>query len=106
MANKTRASYTFTATGVSPTVAVKDNAPLAYWGLQVDVDPTITDWTVELTGSLSGVGFRKMLRHKSGVFNDDEVVWGTNAFPVDYVRFECTQLVGVGNARCYWVAQT
>jgi hypothetical protein len=103
-------SHTFTTTGVSEIIAVKDTEPLSKWTLQVDVDAGITGWTVTLLGSLSGAAgsFKEIIKHKSGFLSimDDDIVWDNSSKPVNYIQLECSQLDGVGNAIAYWIGQT
>lgn len=106
MAIKRRGNHTFTSPGVSPIYPIKDVEAIAEFGLQVDVNGTISAWEVELQGSINGISYKKLMSHKSGILNDDDINWLTSPRVVDYVRFELLSMTGVGDVKCYWLGRS
>jgi hypothetical protein len=96
--------YTFTAIGVSPAFSVSKYM-LQNWGLQVEVDAGVTDWTVDLEVTIGGATFKKIIRHNLASGNG-EINWLQTPRPVDQIRFNLTSMTGAGEVRCFWIGRT
>lgn len=79
------------------TIVDTSTNPSKSYGIQVKKSGTVSQWSVDLEGSIDGVNFEQILTHDSTDNADGSIVWsGTVESPCLYFRARCVSFTGSG----------